>query len=319
MTAQLPTKGHFDGSSTPGPTQAQFKTAADDLYDLIRMSSMIPEALTISGGVVSPTEAFGTLTIDTESAASTDDLTTITTTNYPDGAVIIVRAADATHDVVLKHNNGGSGEIELVGAADITLTDTDQFVMLMLNGSAWQEVVHSHHTHDGDYYTQAQVDTALALRLLAASNLSDVADAATARANLGVEIDVDVQSYDVDTAKLDVEQAWSKMQRPAANSVSSSSGTLTIDWSTKSNVVKVALTEDITTITLSNIDDSATVEIWFTQHASSSYTVAGWSSITWHTSDGAAPSMPSDNGEVMIVQLKYQGSGNYIASVQNAG
>jgi hypothetical protein len=49
--------------------------------------------------------------------------------------------------------------------------------------------------------------------LSAANNLSDLADTATARTNLGLAIGTNVQAYDVDTAKTDVAQTFTLSQR----------------------------------------------------------------------------------------------------------
>lgn len=83
--------------------------------------------LTISGGAVTKTQTLHR--IDTESDAASDDLTTIN--GGTDGDVFIGRAEHTDRTAVFKH---GTGNIELNGA-DITLDDTDLFVILIYDAT----------------------------------------------------------------------------------------------------------------------------------------------------------------------------------------
>lgn len=83
---------------------------------------------TIAGGVI--TYSVGYHKVDTQGAAAEDDLDTIG--NAAEGLVVILRAADATHTVVLKDGTGN-----LVLGGDIYLDDTDKHVMLVYNGAGW--------------------------------------------------------------------------------------------------------------------------------------------------------------------------------------
>jgi len=88
--------------------------------------------ITIAGGVITAT---GTYTrIDTEAAAATDDLDTITAGAAYKGKFIILQAADGTHDVVVKH---GTGNIYLDGGVDVTLDALRDRLLLHCDGSWW--------------------------------------------------------------------------------------------------------------------------------------------------------------------------------------
>lgn len=97
--------------------------------------------LTIATGSITPTQ--GNHTVETEGAAGTDDLANIVTTNLDDGRLIIIRAANGAHDVVLKHAAGGAGQIHTSDGLDITLDDAVKMVTLKRVGADWYEVSRS--------------------------------------------------------------------------------------------------------------------------------------------------------------------------------
>lgn len=96
--------------------------------------------LTIASGSVTPTGAVHT--VDTESDAGTDDLTHLDQTNLPDGAVVVLMAADAGRVPTAKHGSGGTGQILLATGADWELTGgtTGRVLVLTRVGTSWEEI-----------------------------------------------------------------------------------------------------------------------------------------------------------------------------------
>lgn len=89
--------------------------------------------LTIASGVVTITHSFHA--VDTEGAASTDDLVTIN--GGVAGQRLILRTVSAARDVTIKH---GAGNIFLVGSVDKTLASNTQRFELMYTGTIWFEI-----------------------------------------------------------------------------------------------------------------------------------------------------------------------------------
>ena len=81
--------------------------------------------------------------------------------------------------------------------------------------------------------------------LTVSNNLSDLGSASTARTNLGVAIGSDVQAYDADTAKTDVEQTYTAAQTGSTQTNATATGNLTLDFSTYNNFV-LTLTGNVT-------------------------------------------------------------------------
>lgn len=92
--------------------------------------------LTIAAGVVTSTRSHHA--VDTEAAAATDDLDTITATGLTDGFVLVLRPADVTHVVTLKD---GVGNLLLRG--DCVLNATDRTITLLYDGTDWRELARS--------------------------------------------------------------------------------------------------------------------------------------------------------------------------------
>jgi len=97
-------------------------------------------ASTISSGAISDVYA-AVHSIETEGAASTDNLDDIND-GYANQFLTLV-AVNASHDVVVRHNGGGTGNIRLAGATDFTLTHTADSILLVKVGSLWIEVSRS--------------------------------------------------------------------------------------------------------------------------------------------------------------------------------
>lgn len=83
--------------------------------------------LTISGGSITVTQNFHR--VDTEGAASTDDLVTISG-GGTQALLLVLRLLSASHNVVIKHNGSG-GNIQCVGGVDITLDNAYDFAILI--------------------------------------------------------------------------------------------------------------------------------------------------------------------------------------------
>lgn len=93
-------------------------------------------ALTIASGIVTLINNSSSYVLDTEGAAATDDLDTIS--GGQDGQIIILNSANAARNVVVKHN---TGNIYNPNGFDITLDLTTDFVVLRYNATSTDWVV----------------------------------------------------------------------------------------------------------------------------------------------------------------------------------
>ncbi len=111
------------------PTEQAVKAYADVARYALGTSS----ELTIATGVITVTGGYHT--VDTESDDASDDLATIN--GGVDGNLLVIRPADATRTIVVKH---ATGNIELPGGNDISLYEADDLLQLFYDGSNWQVV-----------------------------------------------------------------------------------------------------------------------------------------------------------------------------------
>ncbi len=93
-----------------------------------------PEVLTIASGAITATRSY--ISVDTESTAATDDLDTIN--GGAEGDLLIIRAADDAHTVVLKD---GTGNLKLAG--DCALDSVHDRITLQHDGVNWVELSRS--------------------------------------------------------------------------------------------------------------------------------------------------------------------------------
>ena len=160
------------------------------------------------------------------------------------------------------------------------------------NGSAWQVAAVS-----------------AAGLLTAANNLSDLANAATARTNLGVEIGVDVQAYDADTAKLDVAQTFTAAQRGSTDTDTTNTGTVTLDFAANQNFV-LTLTGNVTLANPTTEQVGQSGFIVFIQDATGGRTVS--LGTDYETAGGAGLTLSSTASTTDVVPYIVAASGRIL-------
>lgn len=98
--------------------------------------------LTLDGnGEVTVTQSYHSL--DTFGAGATDDLEAIS--GGAEGDIIIIYPVDATHTIVAQHAGAATaGDIlNLAGGVNFTMDEDDDFLMLLHDGTVWQEISRS--------------------------------------------------------------------------------------------------------------------------------------------------------------------------------
>lgn len=119
---------------------AALKAAHGDLRDFLaaQFGGQPVVELTIAAGTVSaeagsPAQPTPTVTIDTQSDDTADDLTNITVDQFEDGQHILVGLENAARVVTLKHGSGGSGQLSMSDGLDLILSKTTQWVLFYIN------------------------------------------------------------------------------------------------------------------------------------------------------------------------------------------
>ena len=140
----LPAAGFFTGAIT----NSQAKAAQNDQLAFTRQSmlggNLEASPLTIASGSITPTMAVHT--IETEAAASADDLTNAALTNMIEGQLLLLSCTNSAHVVTVKHAAGGSGQFTLYGGADAVLNSTSKHILFKLIGTSWIEVMRNFDT-----------------------------------------------------------------------------------------------------------------------------------------------------------------------------
>jgi len=133
----FPAAGYMTNASRD---EGEFKTALDSFLAATKLlhGASAQAAYTVASGSITPTVA--TMTVDSESAAASDDLETVQTTNFNDGNIIIIRNFADARNIVVKN---GTGNITTLSGSDVTLDTTKQYMMLMLVSSTWYEILPS--------------------------------------------------------------------------------------------------------------------------------------------------------------------------------
>jgi hypothetical protein len=191
-------------------------------------------------------------------------------------------------------------------------------IMKLYNGSAWVAAYVSGaatsiaFTPAGGVAAttvQAAIEEVDSEKLAKASNLSDVANTATARTNLGLAIGTNVQAYDANTAKTNVTQSFTAAQRGTVVALTDGA-TITADFAAANNF-SVTLGGNRTLANPTNVVAGQSGIIKISQDGTGGRTLAYGSS--WDFPAGAVPSLTTTANAVDILAYYVDTSTNITA------
>ncbi len=250
---------HTSSGSTPISSNtdvAKWDLVIDAAYAATQANNAAASATAAANSATaSATSATASATSATTATTQATNSATSATAAAASAAAAAASADDFTDRYYGAHANDSAAQTYITGqgltvdAGDVYFNTTSD-VIRVYDGSAWNDAFIS-----GTGY------------LLAANNLSDLASAATAQTNLGgttvgkalftaasvsaaqqavdLEVGVDVQAFDADTAKLDVAQTFTAAQRGSTDTDTTNTGSVTLDFAVNQNFV-LTLTGNVT-------------------------------------------------------------------------
>ena len=160
----------------------------------------------------SANEAAASALAASNSATTASGSATTATTQAGNASTSATNALAQANNAATSATNASNFAATATAAAanlpNATTAGASKFLQSNSGGTAWE------------YKTVAQTRSALGSTTVGDA-VFVAADAAAARLAIGTVIGIDVQAYDADTAKLDVEQTWAQVQRTSENIVTS--------------------------------------------------------------------------------------------------
>lgn len=306
-------KVQFNGSGTTGPFAFTFKTFAQ--ADLVVIST-------------SPTGVETTLTLTADYSVSLN----ADQNNNPGGTVTTVAAVASGYKLTIIREVDALQETDITNGGgfypEVIENSLDRLTMLVQqNAEAIERAVLVDITSGadpttliGDLQTAATTASAAAVTATAAKNFAEAAQVAAEAAAASVPLDGlvpadigvvgGVQAYDADTAKLDVEQAWSAQQTAFDGTLTDGA---TIDWNGDSNgqIVSVTLGGNRTLNAPTNINENALYVLTVIQDGTGGRTL-GWNAA-YKFPGGTVPTVTATAGAVDVFSF-IGGAGNTLRS-----
>lgn len=265
--------------------------------------------ITVVAGIDSEITTVSGIAADVTTTASNDANITIVATNIANVNTVAGISADVTTVATNVADVTNFADVYLGPSATDPATRNDSSA-LQAGDLYFNTVDDAMKVYTGSAWTVAYVpDDGF---LVAANNLSDVISAATARQNLDLEIGVDVQAYDADTAKTDVAQSFTAQQTFAELKETvftlGTTGSIALDPANGS-IQSSTLTGDPTFT--DSLEAGQTIVLML--NGGASYTVT-WPTVTWVTSAGDTAPTLTANDTLVFWKVSTTLYGAYVGS-----